>query len=40
MVKTLLILCLMALAACDDAAAMTKCEKIHSREECFYALNR
>jgi hypothetical protein len=35
-----IVLCLLALAACDDAAAMTQCEKTHSHDECFYALNR
>lgn len=40
MIKAILILSLLALAACDDAAAMARCEKTHSHEECFYALNR
>lgn len=40
MLKALLIISLFALAACDDSAAMANCQKTHSQEECFYALNR
>ena len=38
--KYIILLCLFSLAACDNADAMAKCEKTHSYDECFYAMNR